>query len=381
MTIRRLSNPANWQTSWFPVAPEDLEASVSTAFPFLLGAGWWHPPGNRACAAPGAAAGQPLPRRGLCRHLWPPPGTYLSAWEGEQQEAWGVALRCTSNNSFLKISDKNEWALIWLLFSTRQGKSSHNNVCISSVFVSEDGHWKLGGMETVCKFSEATPEVRGWIMSLWKQRWAIWGQATLISVPLFSSQVSEKHPESKRNQFCSARRAGERKSTWDHFLFGRRDLMSHVVDRLKDLRYFLRATLIRETATRLAFWWSRWCHTWLASVSIVVASSQSWCSVHLSLSVNAELVGLMLFSSHVILLFLVSQELLDSLEITLQARLLNPDPQLRYPLSSLLTHEFFRSVCRCLLLALEHCDTYLLLNTTGMFISQQEWLFRGDELP
>ncbi|XP_071155177.1 protein-associating with the carboxyl-terminal domain of ezrin-like [Mytilus edulis] len=34
----------------------------------------------------------------------------------------------------------------------------HNNICVDTVYVTENGHWKLGGFECACRFVEANPE-------------------------------------------------------------------------------------------------------------------------------------------------------------------------------------------------------------------------------
>ncbi|KAL7286596.1 hypothetical protein TKK_0019095 [Trichogramma kaykai] len=43
-----------------------------------------------------------------------------------------------------------------LLFLHNNAASSHNNICSSSVYVTSEGNWKLGGLEFLCKTSDIT---------------------------------------------------------------------------------------------------------------------------------------------------------------------------------------------------------------------------------
>ena len=37
-----------------------------------------------------------------------------------------------------------------------QGGICHNNICQTSIFVAQDGSWKLGCLEYACRFTDAT---------------------------------------------------------------------------------------------------------------------------------------------------------------------------------------------------------------------------------
>ena len=55
----------------------------------------------------------------------------------------------------LVVCDINSWMILHADIHL-QGQLCHNNVCLSSVFVSEDGSWKIGGIEFACPFDQAS---------------------------------------------------------------------------------------------------------------------------------------------------------------------------------------------------------------------------------
>ncbi|KAM9379050.1 protein-associating with the carboxyl-terminal domain of ezrin isoform 1-T2 [Phaethornis superciliosus] len=140
--------------------------------------------------------------------------------------------------------------LLALIFLHDRGNLTHNNVCLSSVFVSEDGHWKLGGMETVCNFNEATPEF-------------------LCHVKLVRDQSCIPCEEMSADFKILPNSCGHAR---DAYAFG---------------------TMVENLLTVL----------------------------------NEQ----------------ISADILSSFQQTLRCTLLNPDPKCRPPLSSLLSHEFFRN--------------------------------------
>ncbi|KAK9884419.1 hypothetical protein WA026_007266 [Henosepilachna vigintioctopunctata] len=45
-----------------------------------------------------------------------------------------------------------------ICFLHEKATASHNNVCLSSVYVTDNGNWKLGGMEFACKYNDLSKE-------------------------------------------------------------------------------------------------------------------------------------------------------------------------------------------------------------------------------
>lgn len=88
---------------------------------------------------------------------------YVSSWQKNLKSYLAVEevtplAQVLTKLSSLQISIGLYSILKALKFLHEKAAASHNNVCISSIYVTREGNWKLGGMEFLCKYNELTSE-------------------------------------------------------------------------------------------------------------------------------------------------------------------------------------------------------------------------------
>ncbi|XP_066588545.1 protein-associating with the carboxyl-terminal domain of ezrin-like [Prorops nasuta] len=112
-----------------------------------------------------ASFGKPSPLERIAKNLMlyrhPCILKYISSWQKSSKyylatELAKPLIQVIDTQTTLQICIGLHSILRALIFLHEKANSSHNNVCSSSIYVTPEGNWKLGGLEYLCKFSEMT---------------------------------------------------------------------------------------------------------------------------------------------------------------------------------------------------------------------------------
>lgn len=87
---------------------------------------------------------------------------YISSWNKGSKfflatEEARPLIQVIEKQNILQICIGLHSILRALIFLHETALASHNNICSSSIYVTAEGYWKLGGLECLCKLTDATP--------------------------------------------------------------------------------------------------------------------------------------------------------------------------------------------------------------------------------
>ncbi|XP_011141469.2 protein-associating with the carboxyl-terminal domain of ezrin [Harpegnathos saltator] len=86
---------------------------------------------------------------------------YISSWNKGSKfflatEEARPLIQVIEKQNILQICIGLHSILRALIFLHETALASHNNICSSSIYVTAEGYWKLGGLECLCKFTDTT---------------------------------------------------------------------------------------------------------------------------------------------------------------------------------------------------------------------------------